>query len=186
MDVTNLNSGGTPRLPEITLVQGDITTLAVDAVVNAADTRMRGGGGVDGAIHRAGGPAVLRDCIERFPNGLATGDAGWTTAGDLPARWVIHTVGPDRRSGQTDRGLLESCYSRALAVADELGARSVAFPLIGAGVFGWPLDEAAAAAIEAIRHTPTSVEDVTLVAFGAEALAALQNALGEQGVSADE
>lgn len=157
-------------------MQGDITTLAVDAVVNAANTRMRGGGGVDGAIHRVGGPAVLSDCIARFPRGLATGDAGWTTAGELPARWVIHTVGPDRRRGQTDRALLDSCYSRALAVADELGARSVAFPLIGAGVFGWSLEEAAAAAVETIRRTPTMVKDVTLVAFGADALAALQHA----------
>ena len=114
--------------PQITAVRGDITTIAVDAVVNAANNAMRGGGGVDGAIHRAGGPAVLADCIARFPRGLATGDAGWTAAGDLPARWVIHTVGPDRRAGQTDRGLLESCYRRSLEVADELGARSVAFP----------------------------------------------------------
>lgn len=181
-----VSSGRNPVSPRIAAVQGDITTLAVDAVVNAADTRMRGGGGVDGAIHRAGGPAVLRDCIERFPNGLATGDAGWTTAGELPARWVIHTVGPDRRRGQTDRALLESCYSRSLAVADELGARSVAFPLIGAGVFGWPLDEAATVAVETIRHTATRVAEVTLVAFGAEALAAVQNALGKEGALADE
>ena len=83
---------------------------------------MRGGGGVDGAIHRAGGPAVLADCVRRFPDGLPTGRAGWTTAGDLPARWVIHVVGPNRNAGQTDRGLLTSCYSGALAVADELGA----------------------------------------------------------------
>lgn len=106
----------TPREPRFEVVQGDITELAVDAVVNAASTEMRGGGGVDGAIHRAGGPAVLRDCIARFPHGLATGDAGWTTAGEMPARWVIRTVGPDRRAGQTDRALLESCYRRALAV----------------------------------------------------------------------
>jgi O-acetyl-ADP-ribose deacetylase (regulator of RNase III) len=97
---------------------------------------MRGGGGVDGAIHRAGGPAILRDCVARFPRGLATGDAGWTTAGDLPARWVIHTVGPNHRAGQRDRALLESCYRRALEVADELGARTVAFPLISAGTAG--------------------------------------------------
>ena len=108
---------------EITVVEGDITQQQVDAVVNAANTRMRGGGGVDGAIHRAGGPAVLADCKARFPDGLATGDAGWTTAGDLAARWVIHVVGPNRNAGQTDRSLLTSCYARALAVADELGAR---------------------------------------------------------------
>src|SRR5688500_1672130 len=97
---------------EITLVRGDITEQEVDAVVNAANTAMRGGGGVDGAIHRAGGPAVLEDCVRRFPDGLKTGDAGWTTAGDLPARWVIHVVGPNHRAGQTDRNLLTSCYRR--------------------------------------------------------------------------
>src|SRR5437763_13641841 len=94
---------------ELTVVQGDITEQEVDAVVNAANRAMRGGGGVDGAIHRAGGPAVLADCVARFPHGLATGDAGWTTAGDLPARWVIHVVGPDYRGGERDRSLLTSC-----------------------------------------------------------------------------
>ena len=118
---------------EITVVQGDITAQQVDAVVNAANRAMRGGGGVDGAIHRAGGPAVLADCVARFPDGLATGDAGWTTAGDLPARWVIHVVGPNFTAGERDRSLLLSCYSRALAVADELGAATVAFPLVSAG-----------------------------------------------------
>ena len=112
---------------------------------------MRGGGGVDGAIHRAGGRAVLEDCIARFPDGLATGDAGWTTAGEMPARWVIHVVGPNRHAGQTDRSLLTSCYSRALEVADELGARTVAFPLVSAGVYGWPKDDAIAAALEVFR-----------------------------------
>src|SRR5919206_1739481 len=105
---------------KISLVEGDITTQEVDAVVNAANTRMRGGGGVDGAIHRAGGPAVLEDCVRRFPDGLATGDAGWTTAGDMAARGVIHVVGPNYSAGQRDRSLLTSCYSRALAVAHEL------------------------------------------------------------------
>src|SRR5689334_24915115 len=99
---------------------------------------MRGGGGVDGAIHRAGGREILEDCIRRFPDGLATGDAGWTTAGELRAQWVIHVVGPNRHAGQTDRSLLTSCYSRALEVADELGAHTVAFPLVSAGVYGWP------------------------------------------------
>lgn len=149
----------------ITAAQSDITTIDVDAIVNAANNAMRGGGGVDGAIHRAGGPAVLADCIERFPHGLATGDAGWTTAGDLPARWVIHTVGPNYRSGQRDRGLLTSCYRRCLEVADELGARSVAFPLISAGVYGWPRRDAIAAAIETIAASPAAVPDVRLVAF---------------------
>lgn len=139
--------------------------MPVDAVVNAANRGMRGGGGVDGAIHRAGGRAVLDDCIDRFPNGLATGDAGWTTAGELPARWVIHTVGPNYRAGETDRGLLESCYRRALEVADERGARSIAFPLISAGVYGWPRPDAIAAAVETITRSQTAVEQVLLVAF---------------------
>lgn len=150
---------------EITVVEGDITAQDVDAVVNAANNAMRGGGGVDGAIHRAGGPAILEDCILRFPGGLATGDAGWTTGGDLAARWVIHVVGPNRRAGQTDRGLLTSCYVRALEVADELGARTVAFPLVSAGVYGWPKDDAIAAALEVFRAASTQVEEARLVAF---------------------
>ena len=151
----------------VSLVQGDITQQDVDAVVNAANTRMRGGGGVDGAIHRAGGPAVLVDCVRRFPDGLAPGGAGWTTAGEMRARWVIHVVGPNRTAGQTDRGLLTSCYRRALEVADELGARSVAFPLVSAGIYGWPKDDAVAAAVETLRASPTQVEEARLVAFDA-------------------
>ena len=145
------------------VLEGDITTVAVDAVVNAASSAMRGGGGVDGAIHAAGGPTILAECIERFPDGLPTGQAGWTTAGDLPARWVIHTVGPNHRAGQRDRDLLESCYRRSLEVADELGARSVAFPLVSAGIYGWPKGDAVACAVETIRATPTAVEDVAIV-----------------------
>jgi O-acetyl-ADP-ribose deacetylase (regulator of RNase III) len=152
-------------MPIISAVLGDITTQDVDAVVNAANKAMRGGGGVNGAIHRSGGPAILRDCIARFPDGLATGDAGWTTAGDLPARWIIHTVGPNYNTGQRDRSLLVSCYRRALEVADELGARTVAFPLISTGGFGWPRADAIAAAIETIAAAETRVEEVKLVAF---------------------
>jgi O-acetyl-ADP-ribose deacetylase (regulator of RNase III) len=150
---------------EITVVQGDITAQDVDAVVNAANRAMRGGGGVDGAIHRAGGPAVLADCVERFPHGLATGDAGWTTAGDMLARWVIHVVGPNYTAGERDRSLLLSCYSRALAVADSLGARTVAFPLVSAGIYGWPKDDAIAAPLEVFRAASTSVTEARLVAF---------------------
>jgi len=150
---------------DVTVVQGDITTQEVDAVVNAANNRMRGGGGVDGAIHRAGGPSVLEDCRRRFPEGLATGDAGWTSAGEMPARWIIHVVGPNYVAGQTDRSLLTSCYSRALAVADELGAESVAFPLVSAGIYGWPKADAIAAAVSTLRSTPTSVSEARLVAF---------------------
>lgn len=154
---------------DIEVVEGDITRQEVDAVVNAANSRMRGGGGVDGAIHRAGGPEVLADCIRRFRTGLPTGEAGWTTAGLLPARWVIHVVGPNHRIGQTDRSLLTSCYRRALEVADELGARTVAFPLISAGIYGWPREDAVDAALETLRSTPTEVEVARMVAFGQEA-----------------
>ena len=157
----------------VEVVRGDITDQRVDAVVNAANRAMRGGGGVDGAIHRAGGPAVLRDCVERYPDGLATGQAGWTTAGDLPATWVVHVVGPNRNAGQTDPALLESCYREALRVCDELGAQTVACPLVSAGVYGWPLDDAARIAVETVRGTRTSVELVRFVAFSADAELAL-------------
>jgi O-acetyl-ADP-ribose deacetylase (regulator of RNase III) len=163
---------------ELTVVRGDITTQEVDAVVNAANRAMRGGGGVDGAIHRAGGPEVLEDCIARFPDGLATGTAGWTTGGRLPARWVIHVVGPNFRGGERDRSLLTSCYSGALAVADELGARSVAFPLVSAGIYGWPFDDAVAAAVETLRGTPTRVSEARIVAFGRPTYDAVAAALG--------
>jgi len=150
---------------EIEIVQGDITQQDVDAIVNAANTMMRGGGGVDGAIHRAAGPDLLDECMERFPRGLATGDAGWTHGFRLPARWVIHVVGPNRNAGETDRSLLTSCYARALAVADRLGAATLAFPLVSAGVYGWPKDDAIDAALETLRATPTEVEMARLVAF---------------------
>jgi O-acetyl-ADP-ribose deacetylase (regulator of RNase III) len=149
----------------LTVVRGDITTQDVDAVVNAANRGMRGGGGVDGAIHRAGGPAVLEDCRRRFPDGLATGRAGWTTAGEMPARWVIHVVGPNHNAGERDRSLLTSCYANALHVADELGASSVAFPLVSAGVYGWPKQDAVAAAVETLTSTPTQVDEARVVAF---------------------
>ena len=150
----------------LTVVQGDITIQEVDAVVNAANRRMRGGGGVDGAIHAAGGREVLDDCVRRFPDGLATGGAGWTTGGRLAARWVIHVVGPNWNAGERDRSLLTSCYSGALGVADEIGARTVAFPLVSAGIYGWPRDDAIRAAVDTLRGTPTEVEEARLVAFG--------------------
>jgi len=151
---------------EIQVVEGDITGLAVDAVVNAASRRMRGGGGVDGAIHAAAGPDLFDECVERFPRGLETGQAGWTHGHLLPARWVIHVVGPNHRAGETDRRLLVSCYTNALRVADELGAESVAFPLVSAGIYGWPRRDAIAAAVDTLRSTPTSVRTAILVAFG--------------------
>jgi O-acetyl-ADP-ribose deacetylase len=162
----------------ISVVRGDITTQEVDAVVNAANSAMRGGGGVDGAIHRAGGPAILADCVERFPSGLATGQAGWTTAGDLPARWVIHVVGPVY-SGEdaTKRHQLSSCYTNALRVADELGARSIAFPLVSAGIYGWPVPDAARVAVQALGSVATGVEEARMVAFSTPAYDALTAAL---------
>ena len=161
----------------LTVVQGDITAQDTDAIVNAANRGMRGGGGVDGAIHRAGGRAILRDCIRRFPHGLATGDAGWTTAGDLAAQWVIHVVGPNYRAGERDRALLVGCYARALAVADELGARSVSFPLVSAGIYGWPREDAIAVAVQTLRETTSDVEERRLVAYNAAAFAAIEQAL---------
>ncbi|QYJ03870.1 macro domain-containing protein [Nocardioides panacisoli] len=163
---------------QTTVVTGDITTQQVDAVVNAANRAMRGGGGVDGAIHAAGGPAVLADCEARFPDGLATGDAGWTTAGEMPARWVIHTVGPNRHAGEDDRSLLVSCYARCLGVAGELGARTVAFPLVGAGVYGWSAEESITAALEAFEGMGTVVEEARFVAFGEAAYDVARQALG--------
>lgn len=156
---------------------GDITQQRVDAIVNAANSRMRGGGGVDGAIHRAGGSAVLEDCVRRFPQGLAAGSAGWTTAGDLPATWVIHTVGPRFWNGDGDRDLLGDCYRNVLGVADKLGATSVAFPLVGSGAFGWPLEEAATIAVNALRATDSRVTRACLVAFNDAALDAMTSAL---------
>ena len=161
----------------LTVVQGDLTEQAVDAVVNAANRAMRGGGGVDGAIHRAGGPAVLADCRARFPDGLATGAAGWTTAGEMAATWVIHVVGPDYGAGERDRSLLVSCYARALAVADELGARTVAFPLVSAGVYRWPKDDAIAVAVDTLGSTATHVEEARLVAYDPPTYALLRAAV---------
>lgn len=166
-------------MPALIAVEGDITTQRVDAVVNAANTAMRGGGGVDGAIHRAGGPSVLEHCIARFPDGLATGDAGWTTGGDLLARWIIHTVGPNYSAGQRDRALLVSCYRRSLEVADELGARTVAFPLISAGIYGWPREDAIRAAVDTIREADSAVEEARLVALGTTAYREIVAVIGE-------
>ena len=165
---------------QITLVQGDITEQQVDAVVNAANSSLLGGGGVDGAIHRRGGPAVLAECQElrasRYPDGLPTGQAVATTAGDLPARWVIHTVGPVYAKSEDRSELLASCYRESLRVADELGAETVAFPAISAGIYGWPLDDAARIALTTVHETATSVREARFVLFTDEILAAFQRA----------
>jgi O-acetyl-ADP-ribose deacetylase (regulator of RNase III) len=170
---------------DIEVVEGDITGMAVDAVVNAASARMRGGGGVDGAIHAAAGPGLYEECVERFPDGLPTGQAGWTHGHMLPARWVIHVVGPNYRAGQQDRSLLVSCYTNALHVADDLGAETVAFPLVSAGVYGWPRADAIAAAVDTLRGTSTSVRTAILVAFGRTAYEEIVAYLGaSEGPSA--
>jgi O-acetyl-ADP-ribose deacetylase (regulator of RNase III) len=167
----------------LTLVQGDITRQSVDAVVNAANSSLLGGGGVDGAIHRRGGPAILADCrrlrASHYGKGLPTGRAVATTAGELDARWVIHTVGPVW-SADEDRGeLLASCYRESLRVAAELGARTVAFPAISTGIFGWPLDDGARIAVETVHETAVPpVEEVRFVLFDERAYAAFAGRLG--------
>jgi O-acetyl-ADP-ribose deacetylase (regulator of RNase III) len=163
------------------LVRGDITEQKVDAIVNAANSSLLGGGGVDGAIHRRGGPAILEECkrirAERYPEGLPTGRAVATTAGDLPARWVIHTVGPVYARSEDRSHLLASCHAESLKVADELGARTVAFPAISTGVYGYPVGEAAPVAIRAVRDAETGVEEVRFVLFDRATYDAFESAL---------
>jgi O-acetyl-ADP-ribose deacetylase (regulator of RNase III) len=162
-------------------VQGDITEQAVDAIVNAANSTLLGGGGVDGAIHRRGGPAILEQCravrVEQHRDGLPTGQAVATTAGDLPARWVIHTVGPVYAAVENPAELLAACHVESLRVADELGAKTVAFPAISTGVYGYPIEEAAPVAVAAVRGADTGVEVVRFVLFGEEAHRAFAAAL---------
>jgi O-acetyl-ADP-ribose deacetylase (regulator of RNase III) len=167
---------------EIVLVEGDLTTQEVDAIVNAANSTLLGGGGVDGAIHQAGGPSILAECREirrtTFPDGLPTGRAVATGGGNLPARWVIHTVGPVYAATADPAGELASCHTESLRVADQLGARTVAFPAISTGVFGYPVQEAAGVAVGAVRGAETEVEEVRFVLFGREAFEAFERALG--------
>ncbi|MER8010101.1 MULTISPECIES: O-acetyl-ADP-ribose deacetylase [unclassified Streptomyces] len=181
-------------MTSITLVRGDITQQSVDAVVNAANSSLLGGGGVDGAIHRRGGPEILEECRRlraSLPHsqlrssggtpigkGLPTGRAVATTAGRLDARWVIHTVGPVWSATEDRSDLLASCYRESLRVADELGAVTVAFPAISTGVYRWPMDDAARIAVETVRGTPTAVEEVRFVLFDDAAYETFAQRLG--------
>ena len=151
-------------------------------MVNAANSGLMGGGGVDGAILRAGGPAqrAARQALVERIGSLPTGRAAASDAGDMPARWVIHVVGPVYARSEDRTHLLESCYREALAVADDLGARSIAFPAVSAGIYGWPIGHAADVAVRTVRSTPTDVTDVRFVLFSDEVLAEFQRAHAEQ------
>lgn len=164
----------------ILVERGDITAAGEDAVVNAANSSLLGGGGVDGAIHRAGGPAILDACRElrrtRYRDGLPTGQAAATPSGNLRCEWVIHTVGPVFSAGQDRSALLGSCYTESLRVAEEIGARSVAFPAISAGIYGWPMGSAADIALTAVAASTSAVDSVRFVLFSEAALAEFQRA----------
>jgi O-acetyl-ADP-ribose deacetylase len=184
----------------ITLAVGDITQQRVDAIVNAANSSLLGGGGVDGAIHRHGGPAILAACRElralRYPDGLPPGQAVATTAGDLPARWVIHTVGPVYSRTRDHSAVLASCYTQSLSVAGELGAATVAFPAVSAGAYGWPPEDAARIALTAVSQAVRQVagratnqavgqagqlEEARFVLFGADMHAVFARVLASLG-----
>jgi O-acetyl-ADP-ribose deacetylase (regulator of RNase III) len=172
----------------VAAVRGDITQADVDVVVNAASPGLLGGGGVDGAIRRAGGPAIVAECREltsRLPDGrLPRGHAVATTAGRLPARWVVHTAGPIWSASQDRSEVLRSCYRESLRVADELGARAVAFPAISVGVYGWPLEDAARQAAAGVRSAAVDhVQEVRFVLVDDRALVAFRSALAGEGVS---
>lgn len=188
---------GTLRFVQIEAVEGDLTRESLDAIVNAANSSLLGGGGVDGAIHAAAGPALLEECrgLRRtaYPDGLPVGQAVATGAGDLPTRWVIHTVGPNRHRGQDDPALLARCFTASLDVAAGVGARSVAFPAISAGAYGWDVADVARIAVDAVRrwarsradrdavgaeHPGAPVDLVRFVLFGDRAYAAFSALTG--------
>ncbi|WP_436525936.1 O-acetyl-ADP-ribose deacetylase [Actinoplanes sp. HUAS TT8] len=161
---------------KIELVEGDITAQRVDVIVNAANSSLLGGGGVDGAIHRRGGPEILAETRKlraaKYGRGLPTGQAVSTTAGRLPARWVVHTVGPVHSDTEDRSELLRACYANSLLVADGLGAETIAFPLISAGVYRWPVEDAVRQALDVLRAAePEHLRTAYLVLFG-EAVAA--------------
>lgn len=167
----------------ITLVQGDITQETVDAIVNAANSSLLGGSGVDGAIHRRGGPEILEECrrlrVSHYGKGLPTGQAVATTAGKLHAQWVIHTVGPVWSAGEDRSALLASCYAESLKVAADLGAQTVAFPAISTGIYGWPIGDGARIAVRTVRDAEMpAIEEVRFVLFDERAYDAFVEALG--------
>ncbi|GAA0478230.1 O-acetyl-ADP-ribose deacetylase [Streptomyces olivaceiscleroticus] len=170
----------------LTLALGDITQQDVDVVVNAANSSLLGGGGVDGAIHRRGGPRILEECralrASRYGRGLPTGQAVATTAGELPARWVVHTVGPVYSREEDRSALLASCYRESLGVAAGLGARTVAFPAISTGVYGWPLEDGARIAVRTVREALAAgtgpFDEVRFVVFDVRGEQAFAAALG--------
>ncbi len=175
-------------MTRIEIRPGDLTRQRVDAIVNAANSALLGGGGVDGAIHAAAGPSLLQECRAlretTLPDGLPTGEAVATGAGDLPARWVVHTVGPNWHRGERDPGLLTACFRNSLAVADQVGAASIAFPAISAGVYGWAVEEVARLGVVAVREAVRDgvaggVGLIRFVPFGAAATEAFQAALRE-------
>ncbi|WP_433792367.1 O-acetyl-ADP-ribose deacetylase [Actinoplanes sp. CA-252034] len=170
---------------DIELVEGDITVQQVDAIVNAANSSLLGGGGVDGAIHRRGGPEILAETrmlrASKYGRGLPTGEAVATTAGRLPARWVVHTVGPVFSAEEDRSGLLRACYANSLRVADGLGAETIAFPLISAGIYGWPVDDAVSQALTVLGAArPARLRTATLVLFGSDTAAIARRVAGDQ------
>ncbi len=170
---------------KITLKQGDITAEQVDAVVNAANSGLLGGGGVDGAIHRRGGPVIRAQCRElratRYPDGLPAGQAVATEAGNLPARWVIHTVGPVYSRQQDRSALLASCYEQSLRIAAELGARTVAFPAVSAGAYGWPKRDAARVALTTVSRSSQPLAEVRFVLYSQDMYDVFGEVLGSLG-----
>lgn len=167
------------------VVSGDLTEFHADALVNAANSSLLGGGGVDGALHRAGGPEILAECRElrrtTWPDGLPAGRAVVTSAGDLPARWLVHTVGPVY--GLDAGALLDSCYAESLHVAADVGARSIAFPLVSAGVYGWPKEDAMRRALRGMAAAPGAIEEATLVLFREEDVAGARAVARELGLA---